>query len=731
MKTIYVNAHAAGSGTGDENAPFASLYDAVSAAKDALSAGVSDVTLSLAGGRYTLDRAIRICGEELPNSPYTITLEGAASGEKTLLTTAYDIPASDFQPIDGKPYSLFVLPETTKKDGLYPAFRDLFLDGKPMQMARSEIFTLRYDTCRYAEKNGVSINDRLLYLQKDALKDVEWDRESGKIIGSLELWLQMDWQIHAVHLERVIESPKVSLGDDLYAVEVNALEWESFRGASKGTGEQAGYFYPLDNRPYWLQNNKAFLKKEGDFVYADGMIYTVLPAEAETVSYPQEENLFYLENAGGLTLHNLSLCCTTANHITKNGYVTGQGGYIKTYIKGARQPASFLKSGAIYGENVHDITVDACELYSLGGDGISLRGAVDRVSVTGSRFIDIGGTAVRIGNCTPEFSDAIHNADIVIRNNFIQNTGMVYNSNTGILVASAKNLDISYNTILDSAYSAISVGWSWGTYSGHVNLENVTIAHNYIESFMTQMRDGGAIYTLGGNAERGTPGYVDTIHDNYVVLAPETGKNTSHWTVFYHDQGSSHWYDYNNVLVIHPKAFVPSHAYISYQSINPGTNDLKTENMYVIGYHPDVLLGLGEYNRETGEYGIKESAREYTKEQWEAYMPAWVFEKYPKFYEEWIVKGNIPKNEFFAFGLAGTFALADSYKNGFSYSVDPDGGYHASAPDYAEKNNSQHYYIYASFDTLDRAGKADAVRAIAERAGCDGCHPRYGKYTAR
>ncbi len=709
---------------------FKTLPEAYAAARADINRGtVTDATIALMSGTHRLSEALTINGGEY-QSGASLTFLGEKDGS-TVLTVTKEIPATAFTPVPGTPYSIYRLTESDKQNGALPAFRDLYLDGKPMKMARSASFQIPFDTCRNAAKYGVSIDDRLLYVAKETLDGIEWDKDTGMVKGTIEFWLQMDWQIHAVHIERVIEKPEVSLGEELYALVVKENEWEHFRGASDGNGKQAGYFYPLENRPFWFANNKAFIKNPGEFVYADGAIYAYLPEGAKTVSYPQCENIFTLKDVANIHFQNLTLWGTTANHITENGYVTGQGGYIKMFKKGVRQPQSFLKSGAIYGENAKNITAEDCFFYSVGGDAISLRGAIEQISITGSRFLDVGGTAIRIGNCTPTYDETIYNKDIVIRENHIQNTGWVYNSNTAILIASVRNLDISHNTILDSAYSAISVGWSWGSLENDpdekvnvdsfVNIKNASIAYNYIENFMTDMQDGGAIYVLGGNANGSYMPYINSMNNNYVVLTEKTGHGSGHWTVYYHDSGSSHWDDYNNALIIDPKAILTHHTYVSYQVRAQAYHNL-TRDMHYIGYRPDYKIGW-----------IGNEDKEKTEEEWKAYAPDWYSDISNNWYQEWIVEGKRPPIPSFGwlFAVSGRNISKES-RNTFRYEIREDGAYTIHHPDIdTPKNRVEDIHIYEGFEDAKGTKTEAFLKELVKKAGCASHHPKYGTYTAR
>ncbi len=738
---IYVDPSVKESGAGTTaSTALKTVPEAYALAVEMINGGeFSDILIHLSAGNHSLAQQLVVKGEDFHVPNYSVTFTGEGENNSSVLTSVVDIPGKEFTRVSGTKTYVYQLPETAKNEkGEWPAFRDLFIDGKPATMARTDgLYYMRVDSCKKASDNGLEQDDRLLYVQPSALGNPNIN-ENGDVIGDLEFWVIEEWRIHSVHIEHIDwnkDTGFVQNGEPLVAVRVREDDWGYLSKAYNTT---------LAGRIYWFSNNEEYLDEKGEYYYdaLNGKIY-VVPNGAtmnnvDSVSYPRTERLFYFQDAENVTFENLSIFGTTNNYVTKYGYLSGQGGHIKRPLQDENgveygKNVGFLPLGALYGESVKNIVIDNCSFYAHGGDAINFRGAVDNVKIINSSFVNIGATAIRFGKNNADYNATSHNKDILIQNNYIENTGTNFNSNTGILISSAMDVDILNNTILDSAYSAISVGWRWGSVGSTsiVNLTNVNIAYNYIERFMTKMRDGGAIYTLGGNAPEGTPGYYSTMHDNYVVMSSDIGNNTNHWTIFYHDQGSSHWHDYNNVLVIHPEAHVASHAYYSYQTINGNVHSIKTENLYVIGYHPDVLLGWGEYNRETGEYGIAAKAEKYTQEQWEEYMPDWVDELYPNWYEEWIVKGNIPTEEFFGFGIAGTVAGANEWKDKFTYVREEDGAYAPYLDYFAVHNDSMHFYLYSDFDQAEKEGKSDTISAIAAAAGCEGHAPKYGKYTAR
>ncbi len=700
-----------------------------------------DVEIRLASGKHHITDKIDIKGTDITATvEYSITFAGAETGEKSLVTSNCDIPATQLQKVDGKSYYSYQLPESAKIDGKYPAFRDLSFDGKQATLAVSKgLFHMTVDSCTRAEEYGFNAADRLLYVHPEALGQVEVDA-SGNVIGVLEYWVQTEWQVHCVRIEHINYTPVDVKGEKMLAIRVIKDDWDAFVGE---------YYSTLANRRYWFQNNKTYVDEPGEFWYHrdTGTIYCI-PftdiAEVEAISYPVLERLFHLQKAAkNITFCNLDLTGTTVNYISDYGYISGQGGRIKRgWVNpdtGSPETDIFLPYAAIYGMDVENIRISRCSFYAVGGDAINFRGAVDRLCIYGCSLEEIGSCGVRLGVANNYYNPTQHNTDVVIRENYMQDIARIFNSSTAILTSSIQNLDITHNTILDTAYSAISVGWSWSGRkedtrydTGQVtNVRNANIAYNYIENFMTKMQDGGAIYVLGGNASRYYEEYVNSMNHNYVVLTGNISQGKRQWTVFYHDGGASHWHDHDNVLVIDPKSPLPNHHYISYQSIagQEAYSNL-SERYYIIGYRPDYLAFRGTYD-ENGAYISQAGWDEAT---WKAYMPDWYDTKYPDWYQKWIVNGERPDLHvgwFIGFAVITNDKTPDRMET-YTCETHEDGSITPAYQYTSEQfNYFRNIYLYTDFATAEGTVGGNFAKALAETAGCSSYHPKYGVYSAK
>ena len=154
------------------------------------------------------------------------------------------------------------------------------------------------------------------------------------------------------------------------------------------------------------------------------------------------------------------------------------------------------------------MTVSHCIFDNLGCEGINMKGRLEYIVVEYNRFFDIGSTALRMADKNANWNETTGLLNVEIMENYFNNSAWSIRQAPATQFGSAKNFQMGYNTITYCSYTAISIGWRWSSaewdFGEKVNLENVEIYNNYIAHFMTDEKDGGAIYTLGGNAY---PGY--------------------------------------------------------------------------------------------------------------------------------------------------------------------------------------------------------------------------------
>ena len=596
------NSYTGSERNGSAEKPFVTFDEAFAAIKSKIeSENDLNVTLTVKNGTYLQDAPATLDMTGCENS-YYLTVKGE-SRDGVTLTSEYTVAGSSFTAASGGIY-VTTLPASLKKDGVYPAFRDLSINGTPLTVARTSgervmRFDLGFGHPSSTDLKTLPDEDKILYVDTDLLDAFP---TSSSIRGT-ELWIRVEWQIHCIRVVGLDRSRATENGA-LTPILIEPSDFDDLIG---------NYHSSLAGRSYWLENSEYLIDEPGEFCVKNGNlslyppVNTVMPTA--TVALPVSHQLLSFKEVTNLTVSDMSFTGTANTFLGEAAYITGQCGYLKVGSTG------FLPYAAIFGENLSNTTVDNCNFYNLAYDGVSFRGITTNVSVKNCEFYDMAASAIRLGQ-NASYTKKNQNNGISILQNYIRKTGTTFASSPGIYVSGVDGLTLNYNTLIDTSYSAISVGWSWAPIKtpGLINVHNAEIAYNYIENFMQNMKDGGAIYVVGGNAVKAgtekTPEYFNSCHHNYCVVGKETGTFTNYlsggWTVLYHDGAASNWSTCDNVIytahdtknVVNPTKF----SYISFQSINEQqAYDCFSDRNFVVNISSTSLFyGIAYKDKDTG-----------------------------------------------------------------------------------------------------------------------------------
>lgn len=180
------------------------------------------------------------------------------------------------------------------------------------------------------------------------------------------------------------------------------------------------------------------------------------------------------------------------------------------------------------------------------------------IDVVGNVFTQLGGGAVVAGGVRADAhhpSDpAMTNSDILVQANTVTKTSFTYRENSGFLSTYVDNARILQNEVFDLPYDAIDIGFGWGTndaggsqdyvdrgyyqhnprYSTPTTFRNNVVANNMVHDTKRIFSDGGGIYSLSAS-----PGTV--IRENYMY-------NLRNTVGLYLDEGSRYITATNNVI---------------------------------------------------------------------------------------------------------------------------------------------------------------------------------------
>ncbi len=554
--TLYVDPKASAIGDGTKDAPFRSLALAFSYAKELLASSEAvDLTLSLSAGTHLLTETVSCRGAAL-NPASSLTVVGEAG--KTVVTGAVPFDASLFEKVDENIYAAHL-------DGM-GAFRALYVDGKRADLAYvggrytddEEIRFHRFDRTHDAkDPTKDARKQNKLYLDLALLRPLLGDRTSGRVTVDVEYHGEYEWcynimRIISVDLDDVAVYEEDGVSETCVACYFNPTQYKNFivpAGNEANLGETGGYH--LKTRSYFLAGAKAFLGRGGDYYYdiTNETVYycTKDDISSHTFACGKLDRLFSFEDARNLTFRGVTFTGTDDLALQFGFHAGGQA---------SSSMGDFPTQAAFYAWNAYGLTFDGCRFESLACEGIRLRGRVEHFTVKNCVFREIGACAIRAASPKMrKFDREDGNQYVTIENNLLEGIAREYYNSPAIMMTSSQHVTVTRNTIRDCAYTGISLGWAW-CYKGWahdalpVNLDNIEISYNYITDYMRNLCDGGAIYTLGGNAPKEDHVLHNRCFNNVVVMSRRTGSGRGVCLMgIYYDGASTSWHSLHNVVV--------------------------------------------------------------------------------------------------------------------------------------------------------------------------------------
>ena len=539
--------------------------------------GDVEITLSLAGGAYNLDEAIVLDAAESVGEKRLRMIGGGRI--KPVFSAMTAIPTENFKKVEGKPYYVCQLEKAA--DGQYPNIRAFYANGKIADVAR----TSEYRSCLPFERDGVqwmprqqdwgTTYDHRLYVPVEAVEEAGIPNCAGA-----ELHIRVEWEFKIFHIDYIDMEDTYVNADGKKFVAMQLVKNESKFG-NGGLG--------VHSRVFFICNTTSVLTTPGQYAYerAEGKIYYYPVGDIKdcTFGIGKQTSLFSFKNFESVTLRGITFTGVEDEILTATGYyAAGQAGSWGVF------PEIFPHAGAVKVYNINEMDVDACNFTDLPCDGISMVGVLNNVTIHNSRFTNVGASAIRVGR-PKDYSETDQINNIRIENNFLDNIGFTYENSCSIIVTKVRDGKLNHNTVLRSSYSAFSLGWKWNVgdweYGEKVNLENVEVAYNYIKSFVMNMRDGGGIYTLGGNVKVDYAPVINTLHDNYVIEDEYTCPEDGFFGALYHDGASSNWHTYENIQILNPLRMAPLAPHYIQNIEGQEAQNILVANNDIIGAYKD------------------------------------------------------------------------------------------------------------------------------------------------
>lgn len=193
-------------------------------------------------------------------------------------------------------------------------------------------------------------------------------------------------------------------------------------------------------------------------------------------------------------------------------------------------------SAAIEADDILDTKFEDCEIRNTANYGIWLRKGCKNSQIINSYFHDLGAGAIKVGTIDKTEEKDITN-HITIKNNIVNQYGVLMENAVGIILFRAADCKISHNDIHNGYYSGISLGWVWG-YAESPTKRNDVSYNNISNIGDGRLNDLGGIYLLGES---------DGTHIHHNFISDVVSGDFRGWGIYADEGTSGILVDYNLV----------------------------------------------------------------------------------------------------------------------------------------------------------------------------------------
>jgi len=527
---------------GDRTHPFRTLERARAAVRDDDRRLRCDVFVNLRGGDYRLEQTLVLDWRDSGVNGHDVVYR-AAPGERPVISGA--IPVRGWSLHDAAL-------------GIHRAYvgrqrsRQLYVNGTRAVRARTEAYPDHFARTATGYR----------FVKPGATMPV-WTNPTEIEAVTVTQWKMMRCPV------RSIVGPDVAMQDPC---------WKNANVFQAPPGQEPLWNFRLLSR---FENAYEFLDRSGEWYLdsAAGWVYYIPLAGEDlataVVEMPVLEVLIEGRGERGRSVSHIRFEGLTFAYATwlgpsgPDGYATDQSGF---HLVGDGHEPNVIghdqhvvrTPGNVrfrYAEHVQFLGNDFMHLGAVGLDFDT--GSQDN-AIVDNRFEDISSAGIQLGGVSPEDHHPDQPAQVTrdnrISNNLVRRVGREYLDAAGIFVGFTTRTLVSHNDIFDVPWSGIAIGWGWGlldpgsfpglpnarsgqwgTYETPTTSRGNRILNNRIHAFLTELWDGGAIYTQGQQGASADDG--ELIAGNVASgKRPAAGGNT-----FYTDGGSRYVTLFENV----------------------------------------------------------------------------------------------------------------------------------------------------------------------------------------
>ena len=507
----------------------------LAAAKRAAKAGRRDqFEVILPVGTYNLTKPFRLSATENPelaslSLSFRATFPGMAK-----ISSLVRMDGKKFVKAEGHDYFTY---DFMKEEGKRPLFRDFFLNFRNIPTSTSAVWR-NIDAVTPEEKSGKCPREGL-WAPIEIAKQV-----ASAPIGGTEIMMYIEWDFAIFHVDSIdFTRTREHEGKTYVLVRLKGDEAATLT-------QKMGTTLNIGGRETFFRNSPGLLTVD-TYAYdpSAGVLY-LNPNNPEytwchAMEYPACEVLFDFEGVKDVTVEGLSFTGVSSGFACENLYLSGQANCV---IGRGR-----LQTAAILAKDVRNFTVKGCYFKDVDANGVQVVDHSVGVKILDSLFDNVGMCGVTVGNPSWNWQEEKNRTFCArVENCRFRHIAYAYPSAPCIYFGQVDGLKLLHNTVEDCAYSAVSVGWTWSPaefeLGERVNIRGAVLAYNYFRNYMQLLKDGGAIYVLGGNANRNTtPERFNVMHDNFAIV--DARKNEYGKYGYYCDGSASNWDVYHSVVL--------------------------------------------------------------------------------------------------------------------------------------------------------------------------------------
>lgn len=315
-------------------------------------------------------------------------------------------------------------------------------------------------------------------------------------------------------------------GEDLKTVEIQAwFAWATSTVPIVGVDKEKNMLLLKQAAPwefrrwdpfqrYQILGNRASFDEAGEWFFdraAHRVFYKPLPDETLSASEACVPG-----GSQALVISGTDSIPVTDIHFDGIIFADGDNVPLKAEMQGDFQ-ACYRLPGFLEIQCADGVVFTHCVIRNQSVYGIRFGGQARNCIVQDCEITDFGAGAIRIGEALPRDSvvgkaarKSLQCEGHQIINNLIYNGGRVYPGGVAIFLAHASENRIENNTIFDTWYSGISLGWVWD-YTPVTATNNLVLNNEIHHCMQGKLSDGAGIYTLGNSPGTRIAGNV--IHD--------------------------------------------------------------------------------------------------------------------------------------------------------------------------------------------------------------------------